>query len=93
MKIAETQSDSEELIAYIQKEVCACDACGGRKTASERCVKEWTDIKGKRKLLAGCRTDITKWKAPKSNLVYSDYGMKMLKRMVDIRLEQLDVMS
>jgi hypothetical protein len=90
MQAAESQPDSEGTIDYIQKEICKCDACGGRKKASERCSSMWKDIRGERRLLSLCHRDISKWKAPKSNLNYNDYDVKMLKRMIDIRLEQID---
>lgn len=93
MQAAESQPDSDELIAYIQKEICKCDACGGSKKASGRCSSMWKDIKGARRLLSLCHRDISKWKAPKSNLNYDDYDIKMLKRMVDIRFEQIDNLS
>jgi len=88
--IAEAQEDGEALIAYIQKEICACDACGGTKKASERCSGTWVDIRGVWRLPAGCHQDISKWKASKRNLEYSDYDIAMLKRMVDIRIMQID---
>ncbi len=90
MQAAESQPDSEEIIAYIQKEICKCDACGGSKKSSKRCSSMWKDIYGARRLLSLCHRDISKWKAPKSNLDYNDYDIKMLKRMLDIRFEQIN---
>lgn len=90
MQIVEEQLDSDSLISYIQKEICCCDACGGRKKASERCSSMWKDVHGLRRLLSLCHRDISKWKASKSNLSYNDYDIKMLKRMIDIRFEQID---
>jgi hypothetical protein len=88
MQMVDNQPDKEELTSYILKEICACDACGNKK-ASERCSNLWKEINGKRRLLALCHRDISKWKAPKSNLIYTDYDIEMLKRMVDIRFEQI----
>lgn len=89
MQIAESQPDSEDLIAYILKEICKCDACAGSKNSSKRC-QGWREIAGKRILLSQCHRDISKWKAPKTNLMYKDYDLKMLKRMIDIRIIQID---
>ena len=90
MEIVDAQPDRMELIAYIKKELCACDACGGAKTAATRCKNAWIYIDGARRLPAGCHRDIGKWKAAKSNLTYSEYDVQMLKRMMDIRVAQID---
>jgi len=90
LAIAEAQPDKDALLAYIQKELCACDACNGRKKAGERCSKQWVDIDGVWRLPALCHRDISKWKASKRNLEYSDYDIQMLKRMMDIRVMQID---
>jgi len=91
--LAEAQPDGEELIAYIQKELCACDACDGRKKAGQRCGEEWVNIRGVWRLPALCHRDISKWKASKRNLKYSDYDIQMLKRMIDIRVMQIDKLA
>lgn len=89
LQAAESQSDADELIRYIQKEICKCDACRGAKTASTRC-QQWKDVHGVRRLLAGCHSDISKWKAPRSNLVYTEDDLRMLKRMIDIRFLEIE---
>jgi len=88
MEVIETQPDKEELIAYVIKEICKCNACWGSKKVSNRCGI-WTDIHGARRMICG-DCGITKSKAPKSNLEYSDYDIKMLKRMIDLRIIQID---
>ena len=90
MSTVDSQPDREGLTAYIQKEICACDACGGRKKAAVRCTKEWIEINSKRRLLALCHRDICKWKAAKNNLQYTGYDIKMLKRLLDVRIMQID---
>ena len=90
LALAEAQPDGAALIAYIQKEMCLCDACDGGKNASTRCAKHWVTIDGARRLPAGCHRDISKWKASKRNLEYSDYDIQMLKRMIDIRVMQIE---
>ena len=90
LAIAEAQPDADELIAYIQKELCACDACDGAKNAATRCSKTWVDIRGARRLPAGCHRDISKWKASRRNLAYSEYDIQMFKRMMDVRIMQID---
>jgi hypothetical protein len=89
MQVVKSQSDRDELIAYIQKEICKCDACGGSKKITERCCM-WKDIHGARRLLSSCHRDISKWTAPKTNLDYNDYDIKMLKRIIDIRVSLID---
>lgn len=44
MQVVEAQQDCDQLIRYIQKEICCCDACGGKKKASKRCNLIWEDI-------------------------------------------------
>ena len=90
MQMVDLQADHKELTSYIQKEICACDACAGAKNVNKRCSKRWVEINGKKRLLASCHSDISKWKAPKSNLAYTDYDIKMLKRLVDIRFDQVN---
>jgi hypothetical protein len=90
MQVVDSQPDQDELISYIQKEICACNACDKRKKASERCTNVWKVINGKRRLLSICHADICKWKAAKTNLQYFDYDIKMLKRLIDVRFQQID---
>jgi len=90
LAIAEAQPDKDALVSYIQRELCACDACNGKKKAADRCSKQWVDIDGVWRLPALCHRDISKWKASKRNLEYSDYDIQMLKRMMDIRVIQID---
>jgi len=90
LAIAEAQPDGKALIAYIRKELCVCDACDGGKNASTRCAKNWVYIDGARRLPAGCHQGISKWKASRRNLEYSDYDVQMLKRMIDLRIMQID---
>jgi len=61
-----------------------------KKECKKAMQKSVGGYKRKRRLLAGCHTDIYKWKAPKNNLIYTDYDIKMLKRLIDVRFEQID---
>ena len=82
------QLDKEELIKYIQDDVCLCsscnDSCGGTKIAP-------TDICGKKRRLAGCHRSITKWhKKPLDKQIYTNYDIQMLKRIIDIQISLID---
>lgn len=93
LSIAEQQPDSEELISYIQKNICVCTGCPdrkeGRKKNDERCGR-WVYIRGARRLAAMCHTSISRHHHGSRRGNYTDADLPMLKRMVDIRVLQID---
>ena len=93
MAVVEKQSDKDELIKYIQKEICVCNACksrkAGSKKADERCG-HWLDIHGVRRMAAACHPEISKCHIPVESQSYTDYDTKLLKRMMDMRFEQIN---
>ena len=89
MSIVEKEPDSEELIRYIQGGACVCNSCSGTKKVNQRCGK-WVELNGVRRLLSKCHPAIGKIRRGPHNTAYTDYDIKMLKRMIDIRIEQID---
>ena len=63
MKEVEKQPDKDELIRYIQKEICVCSSCSNRKAGpkkvDERCG-HWLDIHGVKRFAAACHPEISK---------------------------------
>jgi hypothetical protein len=87
------QPDKDELIKYIQKEICICHACSNRKAgpkSDDECCGHWLDINGVRRKAASCHPEISKCHLPKELQVYTDFDIKMLKRMMDIRILQIN---
>jgi hypothetical protein len=89
----EKQPDKDELIKYVQKEICVCHSCSNRKVGpkneNERCG-HWLDIYGVKRYAAACHPEISKVHIPKELQIYTDYDIQMLKRMMDIRIEQIN---
>jgi hypothetical protein len=89
----EKQPDKNELIKYVQNEICICNACSGRKVGpkkiDERCG-HLLDINGVKRMAAACHPEIGKRKEKKGEMKYTDYDIKMLKRMIDIRIVQIN---
>ena len=92
--VAESQPDNDALILYIQNNIGICDGCRyraeGRKKPNERCGT-WINIRGTKRLSSMCGAAISKYHRGKPYLVYTDEDIQMLKRMIDIRLIQLDI--
>ena len=88
LKIVERQEDKDEIIKYIQGGICVCNACNGIKKANQRCGK-WIDINGERRLASMCHPAISKYRRGK-DISYTDYDIEMMKRMIDIRVVQID---
>ena len=93
LNIAAKQFDKKDLIKYIQEEICLCHACSNRKVGpknkEEQCG-HWLEIFGKKRYVAACHPEIGKAHLQKELQKYSDYDIKMLKRMMDIRIIQID---
>lgn len=93
MDAAESQPDNDALIRYIQNNIGICDGCryraDGRKKSNERCGI-WVNIRGVKRLSAMCNPEISKYHRGKSYLVYNNEDIQMLKRMIDIRIMQID---
>ena len=88
LEIAESQSDNDSLIAYMMRNLCICDGCRGRaegrKKINERCGK-WVKIRDKKRFISMCHPAVSKY-----NNSYDHGDIQMLKRMVDIRIEQIE---
>jgi len=78
------ETDYENLIKYVINNVCYCDSCGGNGGC-----ESWKEFAGVRRKMAVCHYDITKWKAPKEKLNYTDEDLFWLKRLVDVRMKQI----
>jgi len=94
LEIAESQPDNDALVQYIKNNIGICDGCRyraeGRKKSNERCG-QWVEIRGARRLSAVmCTAAISKYHRGKPYIVYTDEDVQMLKRMIDIRIEQID---
>ena len=74
------------MIKYIQDNICLCGNCNNGNNGCGIYEREPTDICGKKRYVAGCHRTITKWhKKPLEKQFYTDYDIKMLKRMLDIQ--------
>jgi len=94
LKIIEKQPDKNKLIKFIQKEICLCHSCKYRKIGpkkEEECCGHWLDIYGVRRKAAACHPEISKCHLDKEFQTYSNMDIKMLKRMIDIRILQIDM--
>ncbi|NCA67708.1 MAG: hypothetical protein EOM87_06570 [Clostridia bacterium] len=89
LAVVDNQTDKNELYNYIQGGICVCNACNGIKKANARCGR-WVDIKGARRLSSMCHPAISKYRRGTNNTAYTDKDIKMLKRMIDVRVEQID---
>jgi len=93
MAEVDKQPDRDELIKYLYNTIHLCDSCRGRKAgpknSDERC-NFWIDFDGIKCMAAACCPDITKRYNPQKSQGYTDYDIKMLKRMIDIRFAQID---
>ena len=88
MSIVDKQPDKDELAQYLQQHICVCTACAGKRT-SDACCGRWVDIHGKRLRLSVCHTELCRYfDTPESPGAF-DYDIQMLKRMIDIRVEQI----
>ena len=90
-KWVELQPDRDELVAYIQKEISTCDTglCCHEKTTG--CDKKGTDIFGVKRHITQCNRSICRLAVPEENIVdYNEYDIKMLKRLIDVRMIQLE---
>jgi hypothetical protein len=87
IRAAEKQPDKSELIEYIQKEICLCRAC------NNNCKKYFAEINGLRRKVARCHREISKYHKSSIMQSYTDYDIQMLKRMIDIRFEQITYLN
>jgi len=79
------EPDNSDLIKYIIANACYCDRCGNRNINCGR----WQEFAGVRRKMAGCHNDITKWKAPRAKLNYTEEDLHWLKRLVDVKIKQI----
>jgi len=85
VEIAEQQPDGNELIAYIQQEITLCAHCGNKN-----CHGRVVDVAGVKRHAACCRTEIGKAHRPENARGYTAYDIATLKRMMDVRLMQIE---
>jgi len=86
ISICSDEADSRELTNYIINNACYCDRC---RKGNEKCGGCWVEFANVRRKIALCHTDITKWKAPKAKTQYTDEDLHCLKRLVDVRINQI----
>lgn len=89
LQVADNEPDSDELIRYIKGSILVCNCCNGTKKANERC-SNWVTIRGERRLSSTCHPAIGKYRRGTHSFDYNDYDIKMLKRMIDVRIKQVD---
>lgn len=89
LAVVEAEPDCDDLFRYIQGGAYVCNACGGKKKVNQRCGR-WVDIHGARRLISVCRPAISRCRRGLHNTDYTNYDIKMLKRMIDIRIVQID---
>lgn len=86
IEIAKRQPDSKELLTYIQQEIVLCRNC-----SNINCSGLTVDVAGVKRRVAYCHTEIGKVHSSGDNHNrYTDYDIAMLKRMMDIRMIQID---
>ncbi|MCL2512445.1 MAG: hypothetical protein FWF08_00970, partial [Oscillospiraceae bacterium] len=86
---AEGLPDADGVIRYIQGGICVCNCCNGTKKANERC-SNWVEIRGARRLPSACHPAISKYRRGSHDPAYKDEDIQMLKRIIDIRIAQVD---
>ncbi len=89
LQVVREQPDRDALIAYIQGGICVCTACNGARALDKRCGV-WVDIDGVRRLASmPCNSGISKYRRGK-DIRYTEEDVLMLKRLLEVRLEQVD---
>ena len=97
LEVAEKQPDADLLIKYIQDNIGVCDGCAANIASRERdkkkgikkkCGYYWVNIREAKRLSCASST-INKYRYGKE-LVFNDEDIQMLKRMIDIRVMQID---
>lgn len=83
MILAEHQADHDELIAYIQNEIMLCKHCNSAGCGI------FTTLASVQRQIAGCRPEICKNHEPSVFCQYTEYDVKMMKRLMDVRLLQI----
>jgi hypothetical protein len=86
----ERQQDNDELIEYVLHNVDICNGCGGQQKSYERCGGMWAEIRGKRRRLAACHFGIGRGHYDRQKFPYTNNDFPMLKRMLDIRISQIN---
>jgi len=88
--VAEEQPDGDALMEYIKNGICICTGCGGTKKPEARCGW-WTTIGGARRRVAVyCHAAIGKIRRGKSDPEFRPEDVEMMKRLLDVRLTQID---
>lgn len=87
--VMNAQPDKDELIEYLKGGIRVCDACGGKKKPNERCGK-WVELNGSRRLISMCLSSVSKYRRGLRISDYNEDDIRILKRMLDIRIIQID---
>ena len=87
--VMNAQPDKDELIEYLKGGIRVCDACGGKKKPNERCGK-WVELNGSRRLISMCLSSVSKYRRGLRITDYNEDDIRILKRMLDIRIIQID---
>jgi len=95
LEIAENQPDADALVQYILDNLKFCDGCAANVTSrakekeKKKCGYYWVNIRDEKRLsCAG--SSITTWQYSKPKKALSDEDIRMMKRMTDIRIAQID---
>ena len=96
LEAAENQPDADMLVKYILDNLKFCDGCAANTTSrakekeKKKCGYYWVNIRDKKRLsCAG--SYITTWQYTKPEKALSNEDIQMMKRMVDIRIEQINI--
>jgi hypothetical protein len=94
LSLAERQPDKDALVEYISNNTDVCNNCG-RPSSSKHisCADRFNlrvEILGKRRALSICHFGIGKAHYGWRRQTYTDADIPMLKRMIDLRIAQLD---
>ena len=87
--VMNAQPDKDELIEYLKGGIRVCDACGGKKKPNERCGK-WVELNESRRLISMCLSSVSKYRRGLRITDYNEDDIRILKRMLDIRIIQID---
>ena len=89
IKRIEESPDKDEMINFIQRNINCCNACGGKKHYTKRCGR-WTDVFGRRLMLCGYYL-AKRIKKNIETIEYTDYDMEMFKRVIEMRIDKIDI--
>lgn len=83
------EPDKEALVQYMKDAICVCNRCGGARDVHARCGR-WVEFAGARRLTALCHPAVGRPRRGKNSAVWTPADIAMVKRMLDIRVRQID---